>query len=148
LETIVSSSPTGDADGARRAEGVGTVGEEATKLFQVLQDWTRDSGSERAAGAASGAASALHDIGEHVATGGADCRYCPVCRVIGVVRGTSPEVRQHLATAATALVSAAAGLLDTPVPDRSPDEAAPAPPEQPGPPEEAVEDGWEDDSWG
>lgn len=94
----------------------GTVGEEAVKLLGALQDWAKDLG-ETGAGAAeagmSGATGALHDLNEHIASGGEDCRYCPVCRVIGAVRGTSPEVRQHLTTAATALVDAAAGLLAT-----------------------------------
>ena len=59
------------------------------------------------------------DVNEHIATGGEDCRYCPVCQVISAVRGTSPEVRQHLAAAASSLMQAAAGLLATPVPDRA-----------------------------
>ena len=35
----------------------------------------------------------MRDVNEHIATGSADCRYCPVCQVIHVVRSTSPEVR-------------------------------------------------------
>ena len=50
-------------------------------------------------------------VNEHIATGGAECRYCPLCQVIGAVRDTSPEVKQHLATAATSLLHAATGLL-------------------------------------
>jgi hypothetical protein len=98
-------------------EQVGSLGEEAAKLFTALQGWAEQSGSEyaEAAGAAaSGAASVLHDLDEHLATGGADCTYCPVCRVISAVRGTSPEVRAHLRLAATSLVEAAAGMLATP----------------------------------
>ena len=52
-------------------------------------------------------------VDEHIATGSADCRYCPVCQVIHVVRETSPEVRTHLAMAAGSLMNAAAGLLAT-----------------------------------
>jgi hypothetical protein len=37
--------------------------------------------------------------------------------VISAFRATSPEVRQHLASAATSLVSAAAGVLATQVPE-------------------------------
>jgi hypothetical protein len=66
----------------------------------------------------SGATSSLHDINEHIATGGEDCRYCPVCQAISLVRSTSPEVRQHLASAASSLLQAAAGVLATPVPDQ------------------------------
>jgi hypothetical protein len=104
-------------------EQVGSLGEEAVKLFAALQGWAKESGSEyaEAAGAAaSGAASALHDLDEHVATGGAECCYCPVCRVISAVRGTSPEVKAHLRLAATSLVEAAAGMLAPPTPPAAP----------------------------
>ena len=106
------------------ADPVGTLGEEATKLLNALQDWARDSGSEYAeagAAAAAGAASGAHRINEHLATGGEDCRYCPLCRVISAVRGTSPEVRAHLASAAASLISAAAGVLATQVPEQRAD---------------------------
>ena len=103
-------------------ESVGSVAEEAAKLLHALQDWAKESGSEyagAAASAAEGAASAVHRIDEHIATGSAECTYCPVCRVISTVRETSPEVRQHLTTAATSLLHAAAGLLATNVPESS-----------------------------
>ena len=111
---------TGSEDG--RDEPVGSVTEEAVKLLSALQGWAKDNGSEyagAAASAAEGAASAMHRVNEHVATGGAECTYCPVCRVISAVRDTSPEVKQHLSTAATSLMHAAAGMLATDVPDPS-----------------------------
>jgi hypothetical protein len=43
--------------------------------------------------------------------------------VISAVRGTSPEVRQHLTTAATSLMHAAAGLLATQMPEPSKERA-------------------------
>ena len=95
-------------------EPVGSVGEEALKLLQVLQGWAKDSGADYAdaAGAAfSGVAASWQEVNEHIATGGEDCRYCPVCQVIGAVRNTSPEVKQHLATAVTSLAQAVAGLM-------------------------------------
>ena len=110
-------------------EPVGSVTEEAVKLLHALQDWAKDSGSEyagAAASAAEGAASAAHRINEHVATGGAACTYCPLCRVISAVRDTSPEVKAHLSTAMTSLMQAAAGMMATPVPEpgaRRPDSA-------------------------
>src|SRR3954466_2706446 len=105
------------------ADPVGTLGEEATKLLHALQDWAEDNGDQQrsdssAAGGGAAAAAAVNHLDEHLATGGADCRYCPVCRVISVVRGTSPEVRHHLAAAATSLVQEAAGIPATSVPDR------------------------------
>jgi hypothetical protein len=102
------------------SEPAGTIAEEATRLLHALQDWAEESGSDYAAAAASaaaGATSTARRVNEHVATGGAECRYCPVCQVISAVRGTPPEVRQHLTSAATSLLHAVAGVLATPVPD-------------------------------
>ncbi len=99
-----------------RQEPVGSVGDEAAKLLGALSEWARDQGTDYAGTAAEAAGSfagALHDVNEHTATGSAECRYCPVCQVIHVVRQTSPEVRAHLAVAASSLMHAAAGLLAT-----------------------------------
>ena len=106
-------------EGPSAQEPVGSVGEEAAKLFAALSTWARDQGTEHvgnAAGAAAAMSETLHTVNEHIATGSADCRYCPVCQAIHVVRSTSPEVRAHLAVAASSLLHAAAGLLGTPVP--------------------------------
>ena len=95
---------------------VGSVGEEAAKLLGALSEWARDQGTDyagTAAGAASSFARTVQDVNEHIATGSADCRYCPVCQVIHVVRQTSPEVRAHLSVAASSLMHAAAGMLAT-----------------------------------
>jgi len=85
-----------DQDG--RDDRVGSIGEEAARLFGAFADLARD-------------------VDEHVATGGAECRYCPVCRAVHLVRETSPEVRAHLTSAVSSLVQAAAGLLATHVPE-------------------------------
>ena len=108
--------PRDDESAAGHHDPVGSVGEEAAKLLGALSDWARDQGTDyagSAAGAASSFAHAVKDVNEHLATGSADCRYCPVCQVIHVVRDTNPEVRAHLATAASSLMQAAAGLLAT-----------------------------------
>ncbi|WP_435769335.1 hypothetical protein [Nocardioides sp. SYSU DS0651] len=109
----------GPADG-RRAGGahqdVGSVGEEALRLFGTLADLARQQsgGASDAVGGLAGQAAALaHELNEHVATDSAECRYCPVCRVVHAVRHTSPEVRAHLSVAASSLLQAAAGLLET-----------------------------------
>jgi hypothetical protein len=100
-------------------EPIGSVGEEAAKLFTALSGWAKDQGSQ-GADSATGAAFAfgdmLKDVNEHIATGGADCKYCPLCQVISAVRSTSPEVKAHLAVAASSLMHAAAGVLATQVP--------------------------------
>lgn len=128
------SSPTDDAGqptgqsgpGAGSGPGdgpeVGSVAEEAAKLVGALSDWARDQGDPASSGVAgsvagsvAGLADLARDLEGHVA--GENCTYCPVCRVIGLVRATSPEVKAHLATATTALLQAAMSAMATPVPD-------------------------------
>lgn len=109
----------GDRPTAPNGEPIGSVGEEAAKLFVALSGWAKDQGSasaETAAGAASAVSEAVQNLNEHVATGGEDCKYCPLCQVISAVRSTSPEVKAHLAVAASSLMHAAAGVLATQVP--------------------------------
>jgi hypothetical protein len=109
----VNTSPGGpeEPDGP---DDVGSVGEEAAKLFGALSGWASDHGPELShglAGFAGQAAAAARDVGEHVDTGAAECAYCPVCRTVHALRQASPEVREHLAVAATSLMQAAAGVL-------------------------------------
>jgi len=73
-------------------DSVGSVGEEAAKLFGALAGWASD-------------------VSDHVDTGAAECTYCPICRTVHVIRQASPEVRDHLAVAAASLMQAAAGVL-------------------------------------
>ncbi|GAA1925966.1 hypothetical protein [Nocardioides marmoribigeumensis] len=84
---------------------VGSVGEEAAKLLGALQDWARDTGAAHAGGVADDLGAQVRDLGAHLAHG-EDCRYCPVCQAIRVFRETSPEIKQHLATAAGSLAQA------------------------------------------
>ena len=98
-------------------EQVGSVSEEAAKLFGALSDWARDHGPDLGdagdglSGLAGRAAAAVQGVTDHVDTGAPECAWCPVCRTVHLVRTTSPEVRDHLATAATSLMQAAAGFL-------------------------------------
>lgn len=85
---------------------IGSVTEEAVKLLGALSGWARD---------------ASHGVEEHLAAGAPECpecRWCPICRTVHAVRELSPEVRTQLATAATSLLNAAAGLLATAVPEQ------------------------------
>jgi hypothetical protein len=91
-------------------EAVGSIGEEAVKLFKALQDLAQESGGDAAA---MGAASAFKNLNEHIATGSDECKYCPLCQVISSVREVSPEVKQHLTSAASSLLSAAAAAMGT-----------------------------------
>ncbi|MGZ4496894.1 MAG: hypothetical protein ACXVWZ_05380 [Nocardioides sp.] len=117
--------PTGDGPDEPRdapdpvGDPVGSVSEEAMKLFGALSDWARDQGSDLGtglSGLADHAAAAARDVNEHLATGAAECTYCPVCRTVHAVRQASPEVRSHLASAATSLLQAAIGAMATAVP--------------------------------
>jgi len=104
-------------------EDVGSVAEEAAKLFGALSGWAREQGEGMGHGVGHGVAGAAHgisdftqNVNEHFATGGEDCLYCPICRGVHFVRSTSPEVKAHLLTAASSLLQAAAGLMATQVP--------------------------------
>lgn len=106
------------------SEEVGSLAEEAAKLFGALSGLAREHGGgpgDGLSGLSDRASAATRDIDEHLAAGGADCAYCPLCRAIHAVRETSPEVREHLVVAAWSLMQAAAGVLATAFPDQQAD---------------------------
>ena len=111
------------AAGPGPADPVGSVAEEATKLFGALADWAKANQPD-AVGGVTGlgerVARAAAAVDDHLATGAAECTYCPICRTVHAVRRTSPEVRTHLAPAASSLLQAAAAVLATQAPDPSP----------------------------
>jgi hypothetical protein len=69
-------------------EKLGSAAEEAAKLAAALQDFAR------------------RTTGEHIATGSAECRLCPLCQLISLLRDTNPAVVEHLVAAAESLMSA------------------------------------------
>lgn len=106
---------------------VGSLAEEATKLLGAINDWAREHGSglgESVSGmsdrATDQATAAAHDLNAHLATGAAECTVCPICRTVHAARHLSPEVKNHLASAAASLMHAAAGILATAVPPTDP----------------------------
>jgi hypothetical protein len=106
----------GPEDGPEDMGDVGSVGDEAAKLFGALSDWARDHGSDLGhglSGVADQASAAARDVRDHLDTGAAECAYCPICRTVHLVRQASPEVREQLTVAAASLMQAAAGLLAT-----------------------------------
>lgn len=110
-----------DTEGGRDQQ-VGSLAEEATKLFGALNGWARDQGDglgDSVSGLTGHAVSAAHDLNDHLATGSAECTVCPVCRTVHAVRQLSPEVKAHLTSAAASLVHAAAGILATAAPASS-----------------------------
>jgi hypothetical protein len=120
---VTGSSEKQGGGGAERPE-VGSVPEEAAKLFSALQDWATETGGSQAGSAARGLADGLRSVGDHIGHG-EDCRYCPLCLAINRVRNTSPEVREHLATAVSELAQAATLALR---------QSANRPPSDDGPP--------------
>jgi hypothetical protein len=81
----------------------GSAAQEATRLFEAVQDWARRSaGDSRTLG---------EHWTEHVATGAPECRLCPVCQVIALLRESRPEVTMHLAEAAGSLLAAVRAAL-------------------------------------
>jgi hypothetical protein len=98
------------------AHDVGSLGEEAAKLFGALAGWAREHAGEAGeglSGVAAQAAAAAHDLDAHLATGSAECTVCPACRTVHAVRQLSPEVKAHLTTAMTSLAQAAATIMAT-----------------------------------
>jgi hypothetical protein len=107
-------SEHGGPEGPEGPEDVGSVGEEAAKLFGALSGWARDHGgdlSDSLGDFAGHAADAVRNVDDHLATGAPECQWCPVCRTVHAIREVSPEVRDHLASAAASLMQAAAGVL-------------------------------------
>jgi hypothetical protein len=95
-----------------QGEPVGSVAEEAAKLLGALSGWAKEHGDGFASFSTMG--DALGDeLHEHLATGAPECSWCPVCRTIAAVRNTSPEVRAHLANAASSLMLAVSGMMAT-----------------------------------
>jgi hypothetical protein len=86
---------TSPGGGTAPGPGLGSAAEEAARLFEAVQDWARRS-----------APGGSFSLGEHIATGSAECQLCPVCQLIGLVRATRPEVAEHLADAAASLLAA------------------------------------------
>ena len=99
-------------------ESIGSLAEEAAKLFEALQGASREHASG-AGGMVDAAGAVWQDLNDHVA--GQNCRYCPVCQLIGVLR--EPEVRRHLTSAAGSLAAALASALATRLPDQQPPES-------------------------
>lgn len=94
-------------------EPVGTVAEEAAKLFAAVHVWAAGTGA--ASGAASDSTShGPSDEGDAGDTP-AECQWCPLCRLLRMAKSTTPDVREHLSQAAVSLALAVKGLLDDPV---------------------------------
>jgi hypothetical protein len=85
--------------------------EELTALLGVAQEWV-------------GRTADAHQV----ATGAAECVNCPVCRLIGVLRGDRPELTERTVEAVSTVVTALRTVFGPPANDA---EAATAPTVQP-----------------
>ena len=93
----------------------GTVGEEAERLFEALQQASAAWSRGRAAGGRDTGVAASDPSGVSDPPGGAGqqpetCGICPLCQVIARLGQARPEVVAHLADATTALVAAVSAL--------------------------------------
>ena len=84
-------------------EPIGSVAEEAAKLFAVLQQAATDPGGTTHA-------EELAEAHEHKL--GPDCVWCPVCQLIHKVRNTSPETIEQLSAAAAQVLGSVRSLLE------------------------------------
>jgi hypothetical protein len=79
-------------------EPVGSVAEEAAKLFAVLQHDPHASSHESASPYESKAAP--------------ECQWCPVCQFLRLVKHSGPETVEHLASAAAGVLTSVRALMD------------------------------------
>lgn len=85
-------------------EAVGSLAEEAAKLFGAAEEWWR--GHVPAAAPA------------HL---GPECKVCPLCQAFALVRTAQPEVFEHLVSAADAFAQAVKAAVDAYVTPRRAD---------------------------
>ena len=79
----------------------GPLAEEAAKFVEALSDWARTH-----AGDVPGAVGA--QIGN-----GAECRLCPVCQALSLLRSARPETFAHLLDASVALTAALRSIVES-----------------------------------
>ncbi|WP_328995126.1 hypothetical protein OG394_11255 [Kribbella sp. NBC_01245] len=93
-------------------EAIGSVGEEAAKLFAVLQQASAD--ARHGTGAESNGYDAFAEAFPEEAEeqGACECQWCPVCQLISRAKQVSPETIEHLATAAAGVLGSVRSLLE------------------------------------
>ena len=87
-------------------EPVGSLAEEAAKLVSVLSSMQPGGHSHPHDAEDDGDGQDPHD------PLALECRYCPLCALGRTARQLTPEVREHLASAAASLLLAARSFLD------------------------------------
>jgi hypothetical protein len=74
----------------------GPLGEEAARLVEALSEWARGQGEELP-----------------FATGSAECRLCPVCQLLSLMRQARPETFAHLLEATAAMAAAVRTVVES-----------------------------------
>ena len=74
----------------------GPLGEEAARLVEALSEWARGHGED-----------------VPIATGSAECRLCPLCQVISLMRQARPETFAHLLDATAAFTAAVRTVVES-----------------------------------
>lgn len=82
-----------------------SLADEAARLLGVLRSWARQE--------MPGSADVWGEVTDRIATGSAECRLCPVCQFLGLVRHARPEAFGHLLDAAESLAAAVRDAVDT-----------------------------------
>jgi hypothetical protein len=85
----------------------GAAAEEAARLVDALGQWLAARAATRPGGPVD-----LGYLDAHIATGAAECKLCPLCQVISLLRTSSPELAHRLDEAMEALLALARVALD------------------------------------
>lgn len=94
----------------------GSIGEEARRLAEAFTDWAHEHGTGLVGGAGTSE----------------QCRYCPLCQLIAVLRGDRPEVGARVAETGAAFLQALRSIV-------APEDDRPAPGPPPGPSVEHID---------
>jgi hypothetical protein len=83
---------------ANQPDPPGPLGEEAAKLIAAAQEWFHRTLGDSTT--------------SKIATGTAECSWCPVCQLIGALRGERPELTEKLADTQAAVAGLLRALAD------------------------------------
>lgn len=110
--------------GQAPGEPVGSLGEEAVKLFSAMSTWAQEHTGAIPDDSAE-ASTGRQEQHEHRRTSDS-CQWCPLCQAASAVRSASPELKEQLVLSGLALTSAARTFLESMTPP-APGQAAPSP---------------------
>jgi hypothetical protein len=74
----------------------GPLGEETARLVEALSEWARG-----------------HSDDVPLATGAAECKLCPLCQLVSLMRQARPETFAHLLDATAALAAAMRTVVES-----------------------------------